>query len=122
MAEPTQVGWYFVENSWQYTTVYDADRVPICRLDLEDWGVTEDNQERLEGLQTSYAQLIAQAWTIPALRAATPDPARLELLADWFDRLDDDLGLSETDVQDDLRAWAGNIRAALALGQEADRG
>ena len=38
-----------VENSWQYTTIYDADDKPICRFDLEDIGdVTEDNQDELD--------------------------------------------------------------------------
>lgn len=29
-----------VANSWQFTTIYDAGGVPVCRLDLEDWDVT----------------------------------------------------------------------------------
>ncbi len=51
--------WTFVGNSWQYTTVYSKDGTPVCQLDLEDWGVTEDNQDDLGREQTRIAQLIA---------------------------------------------------------------
>jgi hypothetical protein len=53
--------WTFVQNSWQYTTIYDAEGNPICRLDLEDWSVTEDNQDALEAVQTQIARRIVDA-------------------------------------------------------------
>jgi hypothetical protein len=53
--------WRFVGNSWQHTTVYSQDDVPVCRLDLEDWDVTEDNQDELEAEQERVARLIAAA-------------------------------------------------------------
>ena len=53
--------WTSTANSWQYTTIYDADGRPVCRLDLEDWGVTEDNQESLEKEQAEIAELILSA-------------------------------------------------------------
>lgn len=59
--------WKAVANSWQVTTVYDAKSMPVCRLDLEDWGVDEDNQADLERKQTAVARLIASA---PSLRAS----------------------------------------------------
>lgn len=37
---------YKIENSWSITTLYEANRVPICTFDLEvTYDVTEDNQE-----------------------------------------------------------------------------
>ncbi len=62
MSERDDMGsWKVVGNSWQYTTIYGADGAPICRMDLEDWGVTEDNQEELEEKQATIARLIAAA-------------------------------------------------------------
>ena len=53
--------WSYVANSWQYTTIYDHSGRTICRLDLEDWEVTEDNQDDLEREQERVARLIAAA-------------------------------------------------------------
>lgn len=53
--------WTFTANSWQYTTIYDANGDAICRLDLEDWGVTEDNQDDLEKVQEKVARLIVDS-------------------------------------------------------------
>ena len=50
--------WTFTSNSWQYTTIYDAKKKVVCRLDLEDWGVTEENQDDLEKLQAKIAGMI----------------------------------------------------------------
>lgn len=79
----------------------------------------------LSGFREADAALIAAARTdLPALveeverlREALPDPAKLEALADWFDRHDADLGYAETDVQDDLRAWAAAARRTLTEGE-----
>ena len=49
-----------VANSWQYTTIYDADGKILCRLDLEDWDVTEENQDALEKEQADLAALIVE--------------------------------------------------------------
>jgi hypothetical protein len=59
--------WSATANSWQYTTIYSAIGTPICRLDLEDRGVTEENQSELEIEQAKAARLIAAA---PALLSA----------------------------------------------------
>jgi len=53
--------WTFATNSWQYTTIYDAAGEAICRLDLEDWSVNEENQCDLERRQEMVAQLIVQS-------------------------------------------------------------
>lgn len=53
--------WTMTGNSWQCTTVYDSDGNRVCLLDLEDWGVTEDNQVDLEREQERVALLIAAA-------------------------------------------------------------
>jgi hypothetical protein len=53
--------WNAVANSWQITTVYDAKQMPVCRLDLEDWGVDEEIQSELEKRQSEVARLIAAA-------------------------------------------------------------
>lgn len=53
--------WRYVGNSWQYTTIYDANDRTVCRLDLEDWDVTEDNQDELEKEQERVARIIAAA-------------------------------------------------------------
>jgi hypothetical protein len=53
--------WTVTANSWQYTTIYDGNGDVVCRLDLEDWGVTEDNQDALETLQAKVAKLIVEA-------------------------------------------------------------
>lgn len=53
--------WSAVANSWQHTTVYDANQVPVCRLDLDDWGVDESNQTELERLQSDVARKLAAA-------------------------------------------------------------
>jgi hypothetical protein len=53
--------WKFVQNSWQYTTIYDANGNHVCQLDLEDWGVTEENQDELEKAQEIVAHRIIDA-------------------------------------------------------------
>jgi len=73
MTKQAPLPWTLTQNSWQYTTIYDAEGKPICRLDLEDWSVTEDNQDALEAVQTQIARRIVDA--------VNADPMRL----DWFD-------------------------------------
>lgn len=73
MTKQAPLPWTLTQNSWQYTTIYDAEGNPICRLDLEDWSVTEDNQDALEAVQTQIARRI--------IDAVNADPIRL----DWFD-------------------------------------
>ena len=55
------IPWSLVANSWQYTTIYDADEAVMCRLDLEDWDATEETQDDLEKHQASIARQIVRA-------------------------------------------------------------
>ena len=48
------------------------------------------------------------------LISALPDPDKLELLADFFDRYDSLIGHINNDVQTDLRTWANKIRTVLS--------
>jgi hypothetical protein len=68
--------WSMVANSRQYTTIYDCNDGTICRLDLEDWGVTEENQSELEKDQADFARLIVAA---PDLAEAVRDILALPL-------------------------------------------
>lgn len=51
---------------------------------------------------------------IVQLRAALPDPDKLELIALHFDMRDRIEGNTQTEVQDDLREWAQAARKILA--------
>jgi hypothetical protein len=53
--------WWVTANSWQYTTIYDANGDTICRLNLDDWGVTEEIQDVLEKRQSEVAKLIVDS-------------------------------------------------------------
>lgn len=46
------------KNSWQYTTIYGSNGIAIMRLDLDDWSVTEDNQDALEVVQAQMVKYI----------------------------------------------------------------
>lgn len=53
--------WTSTANSWQFTTIYDVNDVPVCRFDLEDWGVDEDNQDALEARQAAVVSAVVRA-------------------------------------------------------------
>ena len=62
MSETSPRPWKAVENSWQYTTIYDANGNEVCRLDLERFdGLNEDTQEEYEKIQRADAELIVNA-------------------------------------------------------------
>ena len=61
MSKHAPLPWTFTANSWQYTTVYDADNLPVCELDLENWPVTEENQDAFEKEQAKLAAFIVKA-------------------------------------------------------------
>jgi hypothetical protein len=61
MTKGKHTPWKVVAHNWQNTSIYDAEGHVVCSLDLEDWGVTEDNQDALEVEQQEYANLIASA-------------------------------------------------------------
>ena len=56
-----EMQWNFVGHNWHETSIYMADKRRLCLLDTEDWGVTEDNQDELEGEQTRLANFISKA-------------------------------------------------------------
>ena len=64
--------WKAIENSWQYTTIYDAHDREICRLDLERFeDLNEETQDKYEAIQRADAAAIVQACDhLAALRRA----------------------------------------------------
>jgi hypothetical protein len=74
MPHPVYLPFRLTNNSWQYTTIYDAKDDVICRLDLEDWHCTEENQGGLEEDQATLAALIVESVNkYGALRGAVLD-------------------------------------------------
>ncbi len=54
--------WKAIENSWQYTTIYDAHDHEICRLDLERFeDLNEETQDKYEAIQRADAAAIVLA-------------------------------------------------------------
>jgi len=54
--------WKAIENSWQYTTIYDAHDHEICRLDLERFeDLNEETQDKYEAIQRADAAAIVRA-------------------------------------------------------------
>ena len=64
--------WKAIENSWQYTTIYDAHDREICRLDLERFeDLNEETQDKYEAIQRADAAAIVLACDhLAALRRA----------------------------------------------------
>ena len=71
--------WKAIENSWQYTTIYDAHDREICRLDLERFeDLNEETQDKYESIQRADAAAIVRACDHDAaLRRAKADGLRL---------------------------------------------
>jgi hypothetical protein len=61
MPKEVPTPWTATANSWQFTTIYDASGSAVCRFDLEDWGVTEETQERLEQMQADVVAAVLAA-------------------------------------------------------------
>ena len=95
----------------------ETQQVQRPALFADDWGQPvwfDDGQpmnqeaEYIEDMEL-YAQFLEAR--LARLEAALPDATKLDLLADWIDlKYPND---SDPEVQNDLRAWARNIRAAL---------
>ena len=70
--------WKAIENSWQYTTIYDAHDREICRLDLERFeDLNEETQDKYEAIQRADAAAIVLACDHDAaLRRAKADGVR----------------------------------------------
>ena len=80
------------------------------------WGSVP--REQLQRLLEAAAPVFRAAATQEATAAGRPgiaeaiDPAKLDLLADWFDQNDAEKGrTSFPEVQADLRRWAKLVRA-----------
>lgn len=81
---------------------YERDRAKQERDDAERR--CEDAKARAESLEAENRRL----------RAALPDPAKLETLARLFDKVDEmGEGVVCNEVQRDIRRWAENARQAL---------
>ena len=70
--------WKVIENSWQYTTIYDAHDREICRLDLERFeDLNEETQDKYEAIQRADAAAIVLACDhLAALRRAKAEGLR----------------------------------------------
>ena len=70
--------WKAIENSWQYTTIYDAHDHEICRLDLERFeDLNEETQDKYEAIQRADAAAIVRACDrLAALRRAKAEVLR----------------------------------------------
>ncbi len=93
----TQEPWSIVKNSWQYTTIHNESGEAICTLDLEDWGVTEENQDELEARQAKVAAKIAAA---PELYEAleTSDALIVKAQSILAEYIVPDSGISDSEV------------------------
>lgn len=50
--------WYFVKHNWEATSIYDADREPVCTININP-DVTEETQDRFEAITAAKADAIA---------------------------------------------------------------
>lgn len=107
MMKRGEAPWSMTANSWQYTTIYDVHGIPMCRLDLENWGVTEDNQDTLETEQAQIARLIAAAPLL--LDACIQAEACMSIVA------------PRSDTAEYMRIL-DVVRSALAAATQADAG
>jgi len=116
--------WTITQNSWQYTTVYDANKTPVCQLDLEDWGVTEGDQDELEAIQAEVATRIISAVNnhIPMMKSLEHCAKLFDTLAQTMDRWATESqtgGWSTHQVDEnikranDCRRYAAQIRSAV---------
>lgn len=122
--------WTMTQNSWQYTTIYDANRSPICQFDLEDWHVTEENQDDLEKVQAKVANLIIASVNnhLPMMKSLEHCAKLFETLAQTMDRWATESqtgGWSTHQVEEnikranDCRRYAAQIRSAIPSNQRA---
>lgn len=53
--------WSSISHNWHETSVYAASGLRVCKLDTEDWGVTEETEDEFGQKQEANARLIAAA-------------------------------------------------------------
>ena len=114
--------WKAIENSWQYTTIYDAHDHEICRLDLERFeDLNEETQDKYEAIQRADAAAIVLACDHDAaLRRAKAEGIREIVRGLKNKRIDFEQKLSVTRssfMQDEYEA---NIELLSELITEAD--
>lgn len=52
---------YKVENSWQYTTIYDADDEPVCQFDLGQFDdLNENTQDALDKIMQRRVDFVLE--------------------------------------------------------------
>lgn len=108
--------WHSFDNSWQHTTISDANDVPVVCFDLEDWAVTEETQDALEKRQAELAAFIVRAVNNhEAMREALAVAlASLDEAAEHIGLVRLQTGFSVEPIRERARSAAEGARAALA--------
>ena len=109
--------WKAVENSWQYTTIYDAHDREICRLDLERFeDLNEETQDKYEAIQRAdVAAIVLACDHDAALRRAKAEGMRMA------SKMADEYGAEEwsnTCVQDGMARLSLRLDARAAQIEE----
>ena len=61
--------WRSIDNSWQFTTIVDANGNKVCEFDLERFeDLNEDNQEEYENIQRNDAEMIIAAVNVTTMK------------------------------------------------------
>ncbi len=61
--------WRIINNSWQFTTIVDANGNNVCEFDLERFeDLNEDNQEEYENIQRHDAEMIIAAVNVTTMK------------------------------------------------------
>ena len=61
--------WRIINNSWQFTTIVDANGNNVCEFDLERFeDLNEDNQEEYENIQRNDAEMIIAAVNVTTMK------------------------------------------------------
>ena len=61
--------WSIINNSWQFTTIVDANGNNVCEFDLERFeDLNEDNQAEYENIQRNDAEMIIAAVNVTTMK------------------------------------------------------
>ena len=61
--------WRIINNSWQFTTIVDANGNNVCEFDLERFDdLNENNQEEYEDIQRNDAEMIIAAVNVTTMK------------------------------------------------------
>ena len=61
--------WRIINNSWQFTTIVDANGNNVCEFDLERFeDLNEDNQEEYENIQRHDVEMIIAAVNVTTMK------------------------------------------------------